>query len=126
IDKITERFTNPHLSDDLNRVGRVFSLHRGRRGYPHLSDDLNRVGRGVMRKLGPNDRIIKPLVHLHNEGKDHTALSKLALYAVKFDNEEDPEQVKMNEIITEKGLRGFLMEHSGLKHDVTDEIINAL
>ncbi|KKK35114.1 mannitol-1-phosphate 5-dehydrogenase [Salinicoccus sediminis] len=103
IGKITERFTNPHLSDDLNRVGR-----------------------GVMRKLGPNDRIIKPLVHLHNEGKGHGALSKLALYAVKFDNGDDPEQVEMNEIIAEKGLRGFLMEHSGLKRDVTDEIINAL
>ncbi|AKG74851.1 mannitol-1-phosphate 5-dehydrogenase [Salinicoccus halodurans] len=103
IDKIIKRFTNPHLSDDLNRVGR-----------------------GVMRKLGPNDRIIKPLVYLHNEGENHEALSKLVMYATKFDNTEDPEQVEMNSLISEKGIEGFLTEHSGLESDLTKEVINTM
>ncbi len=103
IDKIIHRFTNSHLSDDLNRVGR-----------------------GVMRKLGPDDRIIKPLVHLHNEGHEHTALSKLVVYATKFDNSEDPEQVEMNAVISEKGIDGFLSEHSRLENNLIDEVMNVL
>ncbi|WP_411842695.1 mannitol-1-phosphate 5-dehydrogenase [Salinicoccus sp. HZC-1] len=102
IDKIIKRFVNPHLSDDLNRVGR-----------------------GVLRKLSPNDRIIKPLVHLHNEGKNHEALSKLVAYAVQFDNAEDPEQVEMNTVISEKGIEGFLSEHSGLEDSLIQEVISA-
>lgn len=103
IEKIIKRFTNSHLSDGLNRVGR-----------------------GVMRKLGPNDRIIKPLVYLHNEGRNHEALSKLTLYATQFDNADDPEQVEMNTLISEKGIEGFLSEHSGLEKEQLNEVMGAL
>ena len=94
----------------------------GRFKNPYLSDDLDRVGRGVLRKLGPNDRIIKPLVYLHENGHDHDALSELVVHALKFDNEDDPEQVEMSQIISEKGITHFLSEHSGLEKELLEEI----
>lgn len=94
----------------------------GRFKNPYLSDDLDRVGRGILRKLGPNDRIIKPLVYLHEHGHDHDALSELVVHALKFDNQDDPEQVEMNQIISEKGLTHFLSTHSGLRDGLLEEI----
>lgn len=89
---------------------------------PNLSDDLNRVGRGVLRKLGPNDRIIKPLVYLHASNLKHDALSKLVIYATQFDNTEDPEQVEMHEEIKKNGLSHFLQTHCQLSDDLIEEI----
>lgn len=99
IDKIIERFKNPHLSDDLNRVGR-----------------------GVLRKLSPDERIVKPLTYLHENGFKHDALSQLVHYAVQFDNQGDPEQVTMNEHIKESGLAAFLKVHSGMQRSLIEEI----
>lgn len=89
---------------------------------PYLSDDLDRVGRGVLRKLGPNDRIIKPLVYLHENSMDHVALSKLVTFALQFDNSDDPEQVEMNARIDASGADGFLAEHSRLDGQLIEEI----
>lgn len=95
----------------------------GRFKNPHLSDDLNRVGRGVLRKLGPNDRIIKPLIYLHGAQLKHDALVQLVIYATEFDNTEDPEQVEMNQQIDKKGLASFLSKHSQLSAELIEEII---
>lgn len=99
INKIINRFTNPYLSDDLNRVGR-----------------------GVMRKLGPEERIIKPLAYLYEQGKGHEALSQLVNHAISFDNTDGPEQMEMNKLIEEYGVGGFLSRHSRLEDDLVKEI----
>ncbi|TVT27299.1 mannitol-1-phosphate 5-dehydrogenase [Salinicoccus cyprini] len=93
---------------------------------PYLSDDLDRVGRGVLRKLGPNDRIIKPLVYLHENNMDHEALSKLVMYTLQFDNSEDPEQVEMNARIESAGTDGFLAQHSKLGSQLIEEIKSSI
>lgn len=112
-------FTAGEQNDYIGKIIKRFTNH-------HLSDDLDRVGRGVMRKLGPNDRIIKPLVYLHNTDRNHEALSKLAIYATQFDNAEDPERVEMNNIIAEKGVKGFLAEHSNLEKELIKEVMDSL
>ncbi|MFC3418910.1 mannitol-1-phosphate 5-dehydrogenase [Salinicoccus hispanicus] len=93
---------------------------------PYLSDDLDRVGRGVLRKLSPNDRIIKPLVYLHENNMDHGALSKLVMFALQFDNSDDPEQVEMNGRIESAGTDGFLAEHSKLDSKLIEEIKSSI
>ena len=110
-------FTTEEQQTYINKIIKRFT-------NPYLSDDLNRVGRGVMRKLGPGDRIIKPLVYLHEQAKPHASLSRLAGLAVQFDNTDDPEQVEMNKLIEEFGVEGFLSRHSGLSDDLITEITN--
>lgn len=141
IETVSEAMQNTDVTNFLNKVLNETALYltnkydfseEEQRAYiekiierfknTHLSDDLNRVGRGVLRKLGPNDRIIKPLLYLHREGLEHHALSKLVGYALKFDNTEDPEQAEMNKQIEDKGLDAFLSEHSGLPSDLIADI----
>ncbi|GAB3057782.1 mannitol-1-phosphate 5-dehydrogenase [Salinicoccus sesuvii] len=93
---------------------------------PYLSDDLDRVGRGVLRKLSPNDRIVKPLVYLHNQNMDHSALSKLVMFALQFNNSDDPEQIEMKQRIEEAGVKGFLSEHSQLDDKLIEEIRSSI
>ena len=89
----------------------------------HLSDDLNRVGRGVLRKLGPNDRIVKPLNYLYENNLKHDALAKLVSYALQFDNLDDPEQIRMTEMIKDQGIAEFIKEHTELPEPLVRNII---
>lgn len=133
-DERIETFLKEVLSETAVYLTEVYDFSRaeqeeyigkiiGRFKNKHLSDDLNRVGRGVLRKLGPDDRIIKPLGYLYKNGMKHDALAKLVSFALQFDNTEDPEQVRMNELITETGLAAFLKKHSGLPEQLIREII---
>lgn len=108
---------NPAEQDEY--IERIISRFKNQ----YLSDDLNRVGRGVLRKLGPEDRIMKPLAYLHQNGLEHEALSKLVCYALQFDNTDDPEQVRMNELIRENGRADFLKTHSRLPEKLIEEIL---
>ncbi|MDO7908154.1 mannitol-1-phosphate 5-dehydrogenase [Paenibacillus sp. JX-17] len=81
IDKILSRFVNPNLTDEVTRVGR-----------------------SPLRKLSPNDRLVRPALQAYEYGiePDHLALGMAA--ACKFDIQEDPEAVELQKAIAEEGL----------------------
>ncbi|MHC0551691.1 mannitol dehydrogenase family protein [Salinicoccus sp. CNSTN-B1] len=89
---------------------------------PHLSDDLDRVGRGVMRKLSAGDRIMKPLIYLEKNNLNHNALLELAAYALEFNNPDDPEVKERDEQIAQLGLETFLANHSNLNDESIQKI----
>lgn len=133
-DEKVESFLRDVLSETAVYLTEVYDFSRaeqdeyiekiiGRFKNVHLSDDLNRVGRGVLRKLGPDDRIIKPLTWLHEHGLKHDALARLVSFALQFDNTEDPEQIRMNTLIRESGIAAFLKKHSRLSEKLIREII---
>ena len=84
IEKIIERFKNPYLKDAVTRVGR-----------------------SPIRKLGPEDRFVRPATQAREAGLSFTNLAKAMAAALLFDYEGDEEAVKLQSMIREKGLQRF-------------------
>ncbi|MCO7174997.1 mannitol-1-phosphate 5-dehydrogenase [Sporolactobacillus kofuensis] len=98
-------------------------LHRFQN--PKLNDDVTRVGRSPLRKLGPEDRLVKPAREAEKLGLSFTHLAKVMAAALRFDFAEDTEAVKLQELLKEKGVLAALSEVSGLAADdpITKEAI---
>ncbi|GGB01618.1 mannitol-1-phosphate 5-dehydrogenase [Macrococcus hajekii] len=94
----------------------------GRFQNPYLSDDLNRVGRSPLRKISPEDRIIKPLNYLAAEGKPHEGLVNMAAYLLRYNDEHDPEAVNKDNYIQEHGAQAFLTEYAKIDEALSKEI----
>ncbi|WP_047982694.1 mannitol-1-phosphate 5-dehydrogenase [Ornithinibacillus contaminans] len=85
---------------------------------PHISDEVTRVGRGPIRKLGPNDRLIRPAtMYMDISGNRPTNLAKVIAAALVYTNAEDQEAVQLQSMITEQGVEKTLQEVSGLSAD---------
>lgn len=91
----------------------------------YLNDSVNRVGRSPLRKLGPNDRLVRPAVEAQKAGLSYTNLAKAIASALLFDFHEDEEAVKLQAMIKENGVPAVLKEVSGLDEDseITKEVI---
>src|SRR5699024_1856257 len=86
IDKIIKRFMNPYISDEVTRVGR-----------------------GPIRKLGPNDRLIRPAsLYLELTGKAPAYLAKVIAAALQYENSEDEESVELQAIVQAQGYEKTL------------------
>ncbi|MCJ8009675.1 mannitol-1-phosphate 5-dehydrogenase [Lederbergia wuyishanensis] len=102
IEKIIERFKNAHLNDVVTRVGR-----------------------SPIRKLGPNDRLVRPALEAAKVNLSYVNLAKAIASALHFNDENDPEAVKLQIMIKEKGLQAVLNEVCGLdkNSEITQKII---
>ncbi|KYD11259.1 mannitol-1-phosphate 5-dehydrogenase [Heyndrickxia sporothermodurans] len=90
-------------------------INRFRNAY--LNDAVTRVGRSPIRKLGPNDRLVRPATEAQKAGLSFTNLAKAIAAALLFDYKEDEEAVKVQEMIREHGVAYVLQEVSGLAED---------
>ncbi|WP_066371481.1 mannitol-1-phosphate 5-dehydrogenase [Neobacillus fumarioli] len=92
---------------------------------PILNDAVTRVGRSPLRKLGPNDRLVRPAAEAEKAGLSFTNLAKAIASALLFDYQVDEEAIKLQEMINEKGVLRVLKEISGLEEsdDLTQEVI---
>lgn len=88
IDKILERFANPWLNDEVTRVGRE-----------------------PLRKLGHDERLIRPLRGTLEYALPHRHLMQGVAAALAYRDDTDPQAVEMHGTIAERGveaaLRGF-------------------
>jgi len=96
IDKIIARFRNPYLQDDIKRVGRE-----------------------PIRKLSKGDRLVKPLLNSMSYGISTENLLLGVGAVLYYNNPEDPQSLKLQEIIKEKGIKGAVQEVS----EISDENI---
>jgi len=76
VDKILQRFANPHLPDTVDRVGRQ-----------------------PLRKLSRNERLIGPAAELAERGVRPQHLLATVDAALSFDVPEDPESVELQELL---------------------------
>ncbi len=94
---------------------------------PYLQDDVTRVGREPLRKLSINDRLIKPTLTAREGGFTTPNLLLGIGAALHYNNPEDPQSVKMHELIAEKGMEQALVEITSLKtgNPLIAEILDA-
>ena len=91
----------------------------------HLKDGVTRVGRSPLRKLGPDDRLIRPAVQAQKAGLSYTNLAKAIAAALLFDHQEDEEAVKLQTMLEEQGIVRVLQEVCGLNeaNELAQEVI---
>ncbi|MEH6986242.1 mannitol-1-phosphate 5-dehydrogenase [Cytobacillus firmus] len=87
----------------------------GRFENARLNDGVTRVGRSPIRKLGPEDRLVRPALQAQKAGLSYTNLAKAIAAALLFDNREDEEAVKLQEMIQKNGVANVLKEVCGLE-----------
>ena len=86
----------------------------GRFANPYLVDEIDRVGRQPLRKLGPDDRLIKPLLGTLEYGLEHDALLEGIAAALCYRNETDPQAVELQQMIQNEGVASTLVHVTGL------------
>ncbi|MDY4279600.1 MAG: mannitol-1-phosphate 5-dehydrogenase [[Pasteurella] mairii] len=100
IEKILQRFANPYLVDDVDRVGRE-----------------------PLRKLGYNDRLIKPLRGTLEYGLPNKQLLRAISTALLYRNEKDPQAIELQQSLAESGVVSTLKKYTELQdHDVIAQI----
>ncbi|MFD1065894.1 mannitol-1-phosphate 5-dehydrogenase [Oceanobacillus locisalsi] len=95
---------------------------------PYITDEVKRVARGPLRKLGPEDRFIRPSgMYLAYTAAAPKYLSKAMAAALLFANDEDEEAVQLQTMIQNKGAAAAFAEVSGLEqdHPITKAVLTA-
>ncbi|MDN4076094.1 mannitol-1-phosphate 5-dehydrogenase [Fictibacillus terranigra] len=83
---------------------------------PYITDEVTRVGRSPIRKLGPADRLVSPAIQfLELTGDIPVTLTRVIASALLYDYKEDPEAVKIQETIHEKGMEQAIEEFTGIE-----------
>jgi mannitol-1-phosphate 5-dehydrogenase len=112
-----------HLDQEehLNYIQKIIERFQN----PYLNDGVTRVARAPMRKLGPEDRLIRPAIEAQKAGLSYTHLAKAIAAALLFDYQEDEEAVKLQAMIKEYGVANVLKEISNLEENsgITQEVI---
>ncbi|MCG9574779.1 mannitol-1-phosphate 5-dehydrogenase [Vibrio tubiashii] len=81
---------------------------------PYLVDEVDRVGRQPIRKLGANDRLVKPLLGTIEYGTENQTLLKGIAAALKYKSEDDPQAIELQTSLQEHGIRHTLARYTGL------------
>ena len=89
----------------------------GRFRNPHLQDDVTRVGREPIRKLSENDRLIKPTMTAIEHGFATPNLVLGIGAALHYNNPEDPQSVQLQQAIAEVGVAKAFEQFSGVSAD---------
>lgn len=93
----------------------------GRFANPYLIDEVDRVGRQPIRKLGPNDRLVKPLLGTIEYGLANGTLLKGIAAALKYINDSDPQAVELQASLKDIGPAKTIAHYTGLE-DSSNEV----
>jgi mannitol-1-phosphate 5-dehydrogenase len=92
----------------------------GRFANPYLVDEVDRVGRQPIRKLGANDRLVKPLLGTIEYGTENKTLLKGIAAALKYTNDTDPQAVELQNSLKKVGVKKTLATYTGLAEDSSE------
>ncbi|EJE97905.1 mannitol-1-phosphate 5-dehydrogenase [Liquorilactobacillus mali] len=87
----------------------------GRFENKYLSDDIARVGRTPIRKLGYDERFIRPIREAKDRGLSYEALLETVGMIYTFDEPNDTESQELKKLIADKPIEDVVEQTTGLK-----------
>jgi mannitol-1-phosphate 5-dehydrogenase len=84
---------------------------------PHISDDVTRVARAPIRKLGRNERFVSPALRLLDMGHVPVHLATVIGAVLRYDHPQDDEARELQEAIRAGGERSALARYAGIGED---------
>ena len=94
IDKIVSRFENKYISDSISRVART-----------------------PIRKLGFDERFIRPIRELKERGLEYDNLVDVVAMVLKYDDPNDEQSVELQGLLKEKSAAEVIQQVTDLKDD---------
>ncbi|AKP68280.1 mannitol-1-phosphate 5-dehydrogenase [Companilactobacillus ginsenosidimutans] len=89
-----------------------------------ISDDILRVGRTPIRKLGFDERFIRPIRELKERNLDYSVLLDTVGMILTFDEPKDSESVELQKMLRESSPKEVITKVTGLKdEDLINEIV---
>ena len=77
---------------------------------PFIVDDVSRVARTPIRKLGYDERFIRPIRELKERDLPYDHLLKTAAFVFYYQDENDDQSVQLQELLTSKPLPEVVTE----------------
>ena len=94
---------------------------------PFIVDDVSRVARTPIRKLGYDERFIRPIRELKERGLSYQYLLQTVAYVFSYRDETDEQSVQLQALLAEKSLEEVVKEVTGLSdQDLIAEIVSAV
>lgn len=81
---------------------------------PYIVDDIARVARTPIRKLGYDERFIRPIRELRERGLSYDNLLATVSYIFGYKDETDEQSVQLQNLLQEKALPEVVAEVTGL------------
>ena len=78
---------------------------------------ISRVAENPIRKLGRHDRLTGAAMYCLKHGIEPVNIAKAIAYGLAYDDMEDPNAVRMQEMIAEKGIRPAAAQILGISED---------
>lgn len=94
---------------------------------PFIVDEVTRVARTPIRKLGFDERFIRPIRELKERGLSYQYLLQTVAYVFAYQDETDEQSVKLQALLAEKPLAEVVTEVTGLTdQELIAEIVDAV
>ena len=110
---------------DLAELEHFIEKTLKRQGNQKLSDEIIRVGGSPIRKLGPNDRLVAPVIKLEALGLPYETGVKVIAAGYHYHHSNDSEAEKIPALIEEKGLKATIKTISHLDGKLLEEVVAA-
>ncbi|NEN05373.1 mannitol-1-phosphate 5-dehydrogenase [Diaminobutyricibacter tongyongensis] len=101
------------LDPEMMRAYRAKILERF--ANPHLRDEVRRVGREPLRKLGRHERFIGPAAELAESGTTPAALLAAVAAVLRFDVPDDSQSVELQAMLQERSADELVADITGIE-----------
>ncbi|SER37947.1 mannitol-1-phosphate 5-dehydrogenase [Streptococcus gallolyticus] len=94
---------------------------------PFIVDDVNRVARTSIRKLGYDERFIRPIRELKERQLSYQNLLKTIAFVFNYNDSNDEQSVQLQELLATKPLPEVVADVTGLTdQDLISEIVDSI
>lgn len=94
---------------------------------PFIVDDVNRVARTPIRKLGYDERFIRPIRELKERQLSYQNLLKTIAFVFNYNDSNDEQSVQLQELLATKPLPEVVADVTGLTdQDLISEIVSSI